>query len=539
MRVAPSAIRTPNSRVRCDTLAAITPVTPASVTTIARPAKIDSSSAVRRGVASDSRARLLERLHVLDRHVGVERVHGVGSPPASAGRIAGAAHHQLAAEAARHLRQRDEGLRNAPRSSAELPDVADDADDRPPVVAVVGRDARADRIAAVPVPRPSPIHTTTRCASRMVEVRERRAPTAPECRASRSSGDWRRSRRRCGRRAASVVRPSMSNGVSLGFCSTIGTAFVIAADVDARCRVQPLDERLVEPQLRVDVGILREVAERRGRQHTVGAIARVDALQPPETRQQQAGADEQHTDSATCATTSPSCSRRRRPDAAPRLPCFKRGQHVGAGRRAGTSPNSSPVTTATPKREEQHPRDRVPMASVRCVKRADEARQDAERGPREAPGRRSAGHRRRAACSRPAAGARGVRGRRRAPRASRTRGRGAASAPASGSRRWRRPAAARARSRRAAANRMGRAPRRERGRAPARCARGSPSRRGRCAGSPAGSAAPPWPRRRRRPRRMTPGFSRPNTRRPAERAAVARRCWRSAADRNGHAEVGM
>ena len=50
-RLAPSAIRTPNSCVRCDTDVAITPVMPAIVTSSASAANTVSSSAVSFGVA--------------------------------------------------------------------------------------------------------------------------------------------------------------------------------------------------------------------------------------------------------------------------------------------------------------------------------------------------------------------------------------------------------------------------------------------------------------------------------------------------------
>ena len=50
-RLAPSAIRTPNSCVRCDTEVAITPVMPAIVTSSASAANTVSSTAVSFGVA--------------------------------------------------------------------------------------------------------------------------------------------------------------------------------------------------------------------------------------------------------------------------------------------------------------------------------------------------------------------------------------------------------------------------------------------------------------------------------------------------------
>jgi hypothetical protein len=59
-------------------------------------------------------------------------------------------------------------------------------------------------------------------------------------------------------------------------------------------RLQPLEQRQVEPALRVDVGIPREVAIDLRRQHAVAAIPGLDLLQAIEAGEQQAGAHQQH-----------------------------------------------------------------------------------------------------------------------------------------------------------------------------------------------------------------------------------------------------
>ena len=79
------------------------------------------------------RSQVVERPHVLDRQIRIDRVTASRAMRvAERGRIAGRAHEHLAGEAERRLRQRQVDLRRRVAAEAELPHVADDADDGEP-----------------------------------------------------------------------------------------------------------------------------------------------------------------------------------------------------------------------------------------------------------------------------------------------------------------------------------------------------------------------------------------------------------------------
>ena len=112
------------------------------------------------------RSQVVQGLHVLDRLVRIDRVHGAPQHVAERRRIAGGAHQHLPGNAERRLRQRQVDLRDRVLGEAELPDVADHADHREPrrrrlPAQPLRRSGpapicAADRIGAVPIPASSP-----------------------------------------------------------------------------------------------------------------------------------------------------------------------------------------------------------------------------------------------------------------------------------------------------------------------------------------------------------------------------------------------
>ena len=119
-RLAPSAIRTPNSRVRCVTEVAITPPMPASVTSSARPAKTLSSVAVRRGAARASERRSSSVCMFSTGWFGSTRVHGCAQRLREARGLRRRADQHLAREVERGLGQRHVDLRHRLLGEAEL-----------------------------------------------------------------------------------------------------------------------------------------------------------------------------------------------------------------------------------------------------------------------------------------------------------------------------------------------------------------------------------------------------------------------------------
>ena len=116
------------------------------------------------------RSQVVERLHVLDRLVRIDRVHGAAQHVAERRRITGGPHQHLPGKAERRLRERHVDLRHRLLREAELPDVADHADHGEPfrrrrlarLRPLARRQRRrqrhpaADRIRAVPVASSSP-----------------------------------------------------------------------------------------------------------------------------------------------------------------------------------------------------------------------------------------------------------------------------------------------------------------------------------------------------------------------------------------------
>ena len=93
---------------------------------------------------------LLERADVLDRQMRVERADGFAHGPRHRFPASSCPHEDAASETERRLGQRHVGLRQNIAAEAELPHVADDANHRQPRLALVERDAAADRVAGVP-----------------------------------------------------------------------------------------------------------------------------------------------------------------------------------------------------------------------------------------------------------------------------------------------------------------------------------------------------------------------------------------------------
>ena len=185
---------------------------------------------------------------------------------------------------------------------AELPDVADDADDgttrpRRGVHWAGGdrqRDLLSDRIGAVPVLRHRLVdhHHAHRFFG--VEIGEdaaahHRHADGGEVLRRRDADVRRRTPLRIVDDAALDVEPRRARRAAAER-HRIGDR----RGVHAGLRLQPLEHRQVELPLRVDVRIAREVAEDLRRQHAVRSITGLDALQPVEAGEQQAGADQQH-----------------------------------------------------------------------------------------------------------------------------------------------------------------------------------------------------------------------------------------------------
>ena len=102
----------------------------------------------------------------------------------------------------------------------------------------------------------------------------------------------------------------MSKRVVPGAAPASGTAFVIADETDAGLSFEPIENRQIQAPEGVDVAVSGEVAVPAPR-HSVRAITGIDLLQAVEAGEQQPGAHSSTTDTATCATMSALCIRRR------------------------------------------------------------------------------------------------------------------------------------------------------------------------------------------------------------------------------------
>ena len=79
-RSAPSASRTPISRVRCATRKAITPKSPTAASDQRDPAKMPSSIHVEEARAERIGEQVVERADVEERHAGIDAADGVADP---------------------------------------------------------------------------------------------------------------------------------------------------------------------------------------------------------------------------------------------------------------------------------------------------------------------------------------------------------------------------------------------------------------------------------------------------------------------------
>ena len=204
--------------------------------------------------------------------------------------------------------------------------------------------------------------------------------------------------------------------------------------------------RQVEPPLRVDIRILREVREELRRHHAVGAVTGIDALQPVEAGEQQPCANEEHDrdrhlrdDERALQSTAPARFRRRLC-----CPVSSRQPDRLATPARGRCRTATPVTIDTSTREQQHAAVDRDLAGSRREPRHERGQQARRpRGEQQPDG--SAGERQQRAFGQQLADEAPI-GRRRARTARRTRGRDAGAAPASGWRRSRTQSAARGRS---------------------------------------------------------------------------------------------
>ena len=147
-------------------------------------------------------------------------------------------------------------------------------------------------------------------------------------------------------------------------------ALVTAALTTPGRAFEPLEHRHVEPPQRLRIRILREVAEDLGRHHAIAAEAGIDALQPIEAQEQQAGADQQH-DRHRDLRDDQRALHASRPAGVARA-LAARLQRADQDRRAtpapGSVPNTRPVTIETSSVKPSTPGS-ISISPVRAVNR--------------------------------------------------------------------------------------------------------------------------------------------------------------------------
>ena len=216
--LAPSAMRSPNSCVRCDTDCAMTPVIPVTVTSSASAGEDGQQHRRQPRRRERGIADLVERPNVLDRQVRIDAVHGAADDGRRRRRIAGHPHQDAAGEPA-NLAHRPIDLRDRVAVEAERLDVADDPHHGDPVLSVVERDLGADRVAPFPLPDHRLVDHRHLRRVLVIELGEARARAGSGCSACRSISCWRRGRPpsddlparcRCGLESGSACVPGCS-----------------------------------------------------------------------------------------------------------------------------------------------------------------------------------------------------------------------------------------------------------------------------------------------------------------------------------------
>ena len=330
-----------------------------------------------RGAASASDRRSSSVCTFSTGWLRIDRVDGVAQHVAERRRIAGRAHEDLPGNPERRLRQRHVELRDRLLRQAELPDVADHADDGEPVRGAAHSAGRPALICDPTGSVPSQyfvialLITTTRIDSSVSRSLKTRPLTTRNADRARSiaarDADVRWSAAAPG---SSMTRPSMSKRVVPGAPPPSGTALVIAAGAHARLRLQPLEHRQIQLAQRVDVGIAREVAEDLRRQHAVRSITGLDTLQAVEAREQQSRADQQHHRHRHLRDD----QRALHPLAAPASPawpppCFSADDQIDAAAERRQRAEQHAGHDRDAKREDQHRSDRSRSRRCATVKR--------------------------------------------------------------------------------------------------------------------------------------------------------------------------